>query len=324
MPVTSVDQDTAALTVTVIADFTVPVRRLWDAYVDPRQLERFWGPPGWPTTFTRHDVRPGGRSDYHMTGPDGDLAPGFWKITTVDTPHSFEVQDGFSHSDGSPNTELPTMRMVYEFEETDSGSRLVATTFFASAEELEQLVDMGMLEGTREAMGQIDEVLADDTTFDASHPTQLQLLTDTIVRISRVVTGTIDDVWRAHHDPGLMQQWMLGPDGWHMPVCEVGQQSGDAYRYEWETLEGKDRFGFTGEILESVAPFREVATEAMIGMEGPGTTNAMNLAAVADGTLLTVVVTYPSPELRDEVLATGMVDGMESSYAKLEAVLLQM
>ena len=64
MPVTSVDRDLDRLTLTITAEFPVPVRRLWDAYVDPRQLEKFWGPPTWPATFTRHDVFPGGRSDY--------------------------------------------------------------------------------------------------------------------------------------------------------------------------------------------------------------------------------------------------------------------
>lgn len=78
MPITSVTQDPEALTLTVVADFAVPVRRLWDAYADPRQIERFWGPPGWPATFTRHDVTVGGRSNYAMTGPDGERSGGYW------------------------------------------------------------------------------------------------------------------------------------------------------------------------------------------------------------------------------------------------------
>ena len=77
MPITSVDKDLDALTLTVVADFPVPVRRLWDAYADPRQIERFWGPVGWPATFTRHDMAPGGRSAYYMTGPDGERSGGF-------------------------------------------------------------------------------------------------------------------------------------------------------------------------------------------------------------------------------------------------------
>ncbi|HLL83534.1 MAG TPA: SRPBCC domain-containing protein, partial [Longimicrobium sp.] len=71
MPVTSVSSDADALTLTVIGDYPVPVERLWNAYEDPRQLERFWGPETWPATFTRHDMEVGGRSEYYMTGPDG-------------------------------------------------------------------------------------------------------------------------------------------------------------------------------------------------------------------------------------------------------------
>lgn len=322
MAISSIDIDRDALTTTIVAEFPVPVTRLWRAYVDPRQLEQFWGPPTWRATFTRHDVRTGGRSDYHMTGPDGEKAGGFWEFVSVDPQRSFEVRDGFANDDGTPNTKLPGMRMVFEFAETGSGARLTVTTFFASADALEQLLKMGMLEGTREAMGQIDDVVTYDATFEVSQPAQLQYLDDVTVRISRVLHGTPEQIWQAHHEPDIIRQWLLGPDGWHMPVCEIGLEPGDTYRYEWETDTGEDRFGFTGEILESVAPYREVATDAMIGMEGPGTVNAMNLTEVADGTLLTVVISYPSRELRDTVVATGMVDGMELSYSRLESKIL--
>ena len=60
MPITTITKDTDNLTLTVVADFDAPVGRLWDAYSDPRQIERFWGPPEWPATFTRHDMAVGG------------------------------------------------------------------------------------------------------------------------------------------------------------------------------------------------------------------------------------------------------------------------
>ena len=123
MPITSVTQDPEALTLTVVADFAVPVRRLWDAYADPRQIERFWGPPGWPATFTRHDVAVGGRSNYAMTGPDGERSGGYWEFLAVEEGKSFEVLDGFADDEGNPNTEMPTMRMEFTFEPTDAGSR---------------------------------------------------------------------------------------------------------------------------------------------------------------------------------------------------------
>lgn len=322
MPITSVEKNPAALTMTVVADFPVPVRRLWDAYADPRQIEKFWGPPEWPATFTRHDMTPGGRSTYHMTGPDGAQSGGYWEFLSVDAPRSFEVRDGFTHPDGSPNSEMPSMRMVYTFEPTAAGSRLITTTYFPSLQALEQLVEMGMEEGMRAAMGQIDAVLADLASFAAGRNTEAQILSDTLVRFSRVIRGGVQQVWDAHHDSALLKRWLLGPDGWTMPVCELATSVGDTYRYEWESENGEERFGFTGELLESQPPYRAVTTEQMIGMEGPATINAMTLTPVEGGTLLSIVITYPSAEVRDAILATGMTDGMETSYTRLESEIL--
>lgn len=322
MPITSVTQDPEALTLTVVADFSVPVRRLWDAYADPRQIERFWGPPEWPATFTRHDVAVGGRSNYAMTGPDGERSGGYWEFLAVEEGKSFEVLDGFADDEGNPNTEMPTMRMEFTFEPTDAGSRMTTTTHFASLDELEKLVAMGMVEGMRAAMGQIDDVLADLASFAAGNGTEVQLLGDTQARISRVIRGTVEQVWRAHHEPELLRRWQLGPDGWTMPVCEVATSVGETYRYEWENEADGRSFGFTGELLEGLAPVRAVTTEAMIGMDGPVVVNELTLTPLESGTLLTMVGNYPDAETREMILATGMADGMETSYARLEREVL--
>jgi uncharacterized protein YndB with AHSA1/START domain len=123
-----------------------------------------------------------------------------------------------------------------------------------------------------------------------------------------------------------MQKWMLGPDGWTMPVCEVATTVGEKYRYEWAPADGAgdaaSGFGFEGELLESTPPHRAVTTERMIGMPGDGVTNELTLTPVEAGTLMSVVITYPDAETRDMILGTGMVDGMETSYARLEAEVL--
>jgi len=130
-------------------------------------------------------------------------------------------------------------------------------------------------------------------------------------------------VWRAHHDPELLQRWLLGPDGWTMPVCEVATAVGESYRYEWQPVDGGEGgFGFEGELLESAPPYRSVTTERMIGMPGEGTVNELTLTPVAGGTLLSLVITFPNAEIRDAILATGMTDGMETSYARLETEVL--
>ncbi|MCZ4655315.1 SRPBCC family protein [Dietzia kunjamensis] len=284
MPVTSVDRDLDRLTLTITAEFPVPVRRLWDEYVDPRQLEKFWGPPTWPATFTRHDVFPGGRSDYYMTGPDGSRACGYWEYLSVDECRSFEVLDGFSHDDGRPNTDLPT----------------------------------------REAMGQIEAVVTDDATFAADTGTQSQLLDERTVRVTRILHGTPRQVWDAHHEPELLNRWFHGPDGWALVGCRVAPAPGETTRFEWAPDDGVEgeAFALTGQLLETDPPHREVFTETMEGVDAPPTRNEQTLTAVEGGTLLTLVITYDSADLRETILGTGMVDGMEAGYRRLEAEVL--
>jgi hypothetical protein len=100
-----------------------------------------------------------------MTGPNGESHGGYWEWISVDPLKSFEVRDGFASPDGEPNDQMPSMRMHFVFEETGKGSRVTTTTYFASLEELEQLVEMGMEEGLQAAMGQMDTVLADLSAF---------------------------------------------------------------------------------------------------------------------------------------------------------------
>ena len=76
MTVTSVVKDPEALTLVISAEFDASPERVWELWADPRQLERWWGPPSWPATFTAHDLAPGSRVEYHMTGPTGDEAHG--------------------------------------------------------------------------------------------------------------------------------------------------------------------------------------------------------------------------------------------------------
>lgn len=322
MPITEVVSNAQSLTLTITGEYAVPVERLWDAYADPRQLERFWGPVEWPATFTRHDMAVGGESHYYMTGPDGTRAGGWFRFLVVEPHTHFEVEDGFSDANGQRDASMPAMRMTFTFEATPAGSRSRIVTQFPSVEAMEQLVQMGMMEGMRSAMGQIDAVLADLRAFSADLATHTQLLSDTQVRISRVIRGNVLQVWRAHHEAALMQRWLLGPDGWTMPVCNVATQVGDTYRYEWESADKTQRFGFEGELLESAAPYRAVTTERMLGTEGPSTHNALTLVPVEGGTLLSLVITYPTKELRDMILGTGMTTGMETSYARLEREVL--
>jgi len=160
MTVVTTSQDTDALTLTFVADLAAPVARVWQLWADPRQLERWWGPPTWPATFTEHDLTVGGGAHYYMTGPDGERAHGWWRFTAVDEPTSLELEDGFADETGAPATDMPTTRTRVELTEAPGGTRMTIVSSFATAEQMEQLAAMGMVEGMTAAMDQMDEVLA--------------------------------------------------------------------------------------------------------------------------------------------------------------------
>src|SRR5215211_4973079 len=107
MTVTAVRKDPEKLTVTLDAAFEASPERVWQLWADPRQLERWWGPPTYPATVTGHDLRSGGRVEYHMTGPEGDQPRGFWDIVEASPPHRLVFRDGFANADGTRNSELP-------------------------------------------------------------------------------------------------------------------------------------------------------------------------------------------------------------------------
>lgn len=153
MPLTSVTKDVANLTLTIVGDYPVSKRRLWDALTDPRQLERFWFPPGFPATFTRHDLSVGGRAEYVGTGPDGATLRGSWEFTAVDPISSFEVIDGDGDLNGPSS-------ITFTFETTTTGSRMTAVARFPNIEAAEQVMQ-GVEEGLRASLPQLDGVLAE-------------------------------------------------------------------------------------------------------------------------------------------------------------------
>jgi uncharacterized protein YndB with AHSA1/START domain len=162
MPVTDVQHNSDTLTLTITAEFAAPVERVWAIYADPRQLEKVWGPPTFPATFVDHDLTPGGRMNYYMTGPAGEKVAGYWQIATVDEPSGFTFADGFADLDFNPNPDLPVSQNAYTLTGHDGGTRATFVSIFASAEALQQVLDMGIVEGASSAINQIDDLLAAD------------------------------------------------------------------------------------------------------------------------------------------------------------------
>lgn len=161
MTVTDVRKDLDARTMTFVSEFDAPVERAWQLWADPRQLERWWGPPTYPATVESHDLRPGGTVRYSMTGPEGDRHGGWWRVTAVEAPSRLSFEDGFADAAGEPDPDMPVTGCDVTLEErAGGGTRMIIVSTFPSVEVLEQMAEMGMEEGLRSALGQIEDVLA--------------------------------------------------------------------------------------------------------------------------------------------------------------------
>ena len=159
MTVISVEPDVDTVSLTVVAEFAAPIEKVWELWANPRLLERWWGPPSYPATFETHDLTPGGDATYFMTGPEGDRPHGWWRVVSVNPPKSLEFIDGFADEHGHPLDDMPTISVRVDLTEDGGRTRLVTRSTFDSREQMDQLVNMGMVEGFREAAGQMDAVL---------------------------------------------------------------------------------------------------------------------------------------------------------------------
>jgi uncharacterized protein YndB with AHSA1/START domain len=160
MTVTDVTKDRTARTLTLTAEYPAQPEQVWQLWSDPRLLERWWGPPTHPATVVQHDLRPGGRVTYYMTSPEGEKYHGYWDVQEVDAPRSLAFEDGFADAEGAANNALPTSRSQVAITAVDAGTtRMTITATFATVEAMDELVQMGMEDGLRQAVGQTDDLL---------------------------------------------------------------------------------------------------------------------------------------------------------------------
>jgi uncharacterized protein YndB with AHSA1/START domain len=158
--IVSVEKDFDGLALVLIADFDAPIERVWELWADPRQLERWWGPPTHPATVEKHDLAAGGEVTYVMIGPRGEESRGWWRVTSVAPPRSLEFTDGFANRDGTPNAETPTTAVQMRLTEQDGGTRMELRFVFASSEHMRQLERWGAFEVFPQSVGQMDALLA--------------------------------------------------------------------------------------------------------------------------------------------------------------------
>lgn len=144
---------------------------------------------------------------------------------------------------------------------------------------------------------------------------------DTHIVVTRRFAAPPEAVYRAHMDPKLIQKWLLGPEGWTMPVCVNEARPGGKFRYEWVNGKGEG-FHITGEFLE-LEPYSRIVHVERMHLPDPTPDNHVETRFQADGagTLMTMRMTLPDAQTRAAMLSTGMEHGMEASYVRLEGML---
>ena len=145
---------------------------------------------------------------------------------------------------------------------------------------------------------------------------------DREILMTRVFDAPRHLVYDAHTKPELVKRWLLGPDGWSMPVCEIDLRVGGRYRYVWRRDKDGTEMGMRGVYRELVRPERIVATEQFDDPWYPGEAVGTTVFVEKDGrTTLTNTMVYASREARDGILESGMESGVARSYDRLADVL---
>ena len=144
---------------------------------------------------------------------------------------------------------------------------------------------------------------------------------DTHLIVRRRFAAPPELVYRAHTDPAIIQKWLLGPEGWTMPVCINDARPGGKFRYEWTNGKGAG-FYITGEYVE-LKPYSKIVHVERMHLPDPTPENHIETTFEADGTgtLMTMRMTLPDAQTRATMLATGMEHGMEASYVRLEGII---
>ena len=154
-------------------------------------------------------------------------------------------------------------------------------------------------------------------------PVDVTTPSDCEITVVRAFNAPRDLIWDCHTKPELLKRWMLGPPGWSMPVCEIDLRVGGAYRYRWRNDADGTEFGSSG-VHREIVPFeRIVTTESMEGFDGESI-NTLTFSEAGGRTLVSTNMLFPSKEIRDGAIQSGMSDGMAMGYDRLEDLLAEL
>jgi uncharacterized protein YndB with AHSA1/START domain len=154
---------------------------------------------------------------------------------------------------------------------------------------------------------------------DRAKPLSVETPSDREVRVARIFNAPRHLVWDCHTKPELVRRWLLGPPGWSMPLCEIDLRIGGKYHFRWRNEGDGTEFGSNGIYREIEPPARIVTTERFDWAQGEAL-NTLMLTEQSGKTALTLTMLFASKEARDGALATGMTDGMEASYQRLDQI----
>lgn len=164
----NVTKDLENKSLVVEFEVTAPKEKVWQAYTDKDMFEKWWGPEGWETTVKEFNLTPGGRVHYGMKCVDenqgdwfGQTSWGVMEIVSVSTPDSFTYKDYFSDEEGKVDTSLPVLTITNEYTEADGKTKVVSRSLADSAEQIEELIKMGMIEGFKSQLTKLDVLLAE-------------------------------------------------------------------------------------------------------------------------------------------------------------------
>ena len=161
MTVIGFEKDFENLSLILLADFDAPIERVWDLWADPRQLERWWGPPTHPSTVEQHDLTVGGEVTYFMTDQDGEKSRGRWHVKAVNPPSSLEFTDSFADQAGSTSPGTPLTEVQVRLTERDDGTRMELRFLFESPEHWELLERWSAFSVFPQSVSQMDVLLAE-------------------------------------------------------------------------------------------------------------------------------------------------------------------
>ncbi|MBI1340061.1 hypothetical protein GC169_07620 [bacterium] len=308
--------------------FKAPIDLVWRAWTDPLLLGRWFGPRGEGGRLLEHDLRPGGLWRGEMTMADGSKMYSHFEFVTIEPKsrlvwrHSFgDGQGGLGRHPMAPDFPLVMLsdvrltpeggatRMHFHFSPVDPTPPEVAAyrDAFPTFEG-----------GWGQSFDTLDEMLARTSIAGA-------LLAETVgdreLLVSRYFDAPPTRVFEAFTKPDLVARWMLGPPGWTMPVCEIDLRPGGKSRYVWRNADGRD-MGLDAVFVEIDPPNRIVHRETFDeDWTGGETLITTAFESRGGGTLMTMTIEYAAPGSREGAAASGMFQGMEMGYQRLDAML---